>query len=402
VTKYNWSHIIEIVAELLPQATDYSDLADAVNARVQIPRTTLRDGLARELGLEERSLESVKAALLPEDKRLSNLATALLGCLRKERDTAFSLVELCERFDRAPTSVEAAASELRDNDYYVEVSDDRHILMPNVIPKTGGVLPVEVWTIPTRIHRHGLVSDTHIANRHSRLDVLNTLYDIFQEEGVETVLHMGNIVDGEFRYNRHELLAHGVEGQIAFLAKHYPQRDGITTKFITGECHEGWWAKDIGLDIGRRLENGLREHGRNDFVWLGHIERDLELDPNNGRSVLRLLHPGGGTAYATSYKPQKIVESWQGGEKPAAAYCGHYHKEGKFYPREVHFVLAACVCDQTSFMRKKPTPAHVGGSIVEIHLSEAGFITRFKYDFIPFYDRGFYEDWDYASMWANE
>jgi hypothetical protein len=43
-------------------------------------------------------------------------------------------------------------------------------------------------------------------------------------------------------------------------------------------------------------------------------------------------------------------------------------------------------------MRKRHLQAHVGGQIVELMQAPDGRIVRFRVEFLPFYDRGFYED----------
>jgi hypothetical protein len=107
-------------------------------------------------------------------------------------------------------------------------------------------------------------------------------------------------------------------------------------------------------------------------------------------SWLRVVHPGGGTAYALSYTMQKLVESYQGGEKPTIILAGHYHKLDYSFPREVHAIQMGTTCDQTLFMRKKKIQAMVGGGIVEARRAKDGAINRVKVEFITFYDKSFY------------
>jgi predicted phosphodiesterase len=402
VEVYDWPAIIEICKELVGTVGTFRALRGAVVGRIgrDIPEGTLRSGLARNLGLDSRQFTLLKETLLGDGGDLTPLAKTMLNSFRKRRGEALTIMELCEAYDRGPKSIVAALEELEEQDYHIQITDDTHVLMPETVAPTRGVIPLELWTKPAEIHRYGVVADTHLCNRNERLDALNALYDIYQEEGIEIVLHAGNLIDGEFRYNRHELLAHGVEGQIVYAAYNYPERDGITTKFISAACHEGWWAKDIGLDIGRRMENGLREHGRTDFEWLGHIERDLSLHDDNPQAILRIFHPGGGMAYATSYPLQKHVETWHGGEKPSICIFGHYHKHGLFYPREVWSLIPGCVCDQTSFMRIKKLGAEVGGCILEIHMTAMGGVGRVKYEFFPFYNQDYYKRWDYQAIFG--
>ena len=98
------------------------------------------------------------------------------------------------------------------------------------------------------------------------------------------------------------------------------------------------------------------------------------------------MHPSGGCAYAVSYKSQKIIESYSGGQKPRAVFIGHFHK-AEVLPmwRNVRAIQAGCFCSQTPFMIKKPTPAHVGGWIIEDKICKKG-TGRFKSEFISFYE----------------
>jgi hypothetical protein len=274
----------------------------------------------------------------------------------------------------------------------------------------------------------GILGDNQLGNRKSRLDVANTAYDHFEAEGIEAVYHTGNMIDGfHARFNAHELLPEagiGIESQTAYAARYYPQRKGIKTYFITGECHEGWWVKKDGINVGRTMENRFRlplacealdrvgkpacehasrtdcpKHGRSDLIFVGHEEADVELRAPHLKKgvrapVARLLHPGGGTAYALSYKTQKIAESLQGGEKPQIQFVGHFHKFDYNYHREIHNVMTGCLCDQTIFMRKLHIPAHVGYLIAELYIGRDGILEKFKLEWVPWYDKGFYQTFE--------
>lgn len=106
----------------------------------------------------------------------------------------------------------------------------------------------------------------------------------------------------------------------------------------------------------------------------------------------------GGSAYAQSYRAQKIVESYQGGEKPHVLIIGHYHKLGCFYPRGVVCLLAGCVQDQTRFMRSRAIEAHVGFSVLRFRQDKKGGISGFTPHIFPFYDREYHLD---AGEWET-
>jgi hypothetical protein len=101
--------------------------------------------------------------------------------------------------------------------------------------------------------------------------------------------------------------------------------------------------------------------------------------------VLELHHPGVGTAYALSYKVQKMIEAMSGGEKPNLLAVGHYHKQEYLFYRNVHAIQTGCLQAQTPFLRGKGISVAVGGWIVELRLNCDGGIERIIPEFFPFY-----------------
>lgn len=251
--------------------------------------------------------------------------------------------------------------------------------------------PLELTRLLGKEYSFGLVSDTHLCNKYERLDVLEAAYDEFSRRKIKDVFHAGNIIDGESKFNKYEIKKHGVHDQSQYVADKYPQRSGITTYFITGECHEGWWQKDSGIRIGYYIQKVCEDNGRNDIIHIGDVERDIVLKQKMGNTRIRIMHPGGGSAYALSYAGQKMVESFQGGEKPHVLILGHYHKFDMNYAREVTTILAGCCEDQTTFMRKKKLAAHVGFIVVTIGCRIDGTVGRCSMTWYPFYDRAYHQ-----------
>lgn len=254
---------------------------------------------------------------------------------------------------------------------------------------------------PENTFKFGFMGDTHLGSKYERLDVLNDLYDIFELEEVDRVFHAGNWIDGECRLNQHDLHVHGIDGQCDYLAKVYPKKDFITYA-VTGDDHEGWWAARLGIDIGFHMETIMKEAGRMDWINTGYMESFIPLKNfNSGKqSQLLLMHPGGGSAYATSYRPQKIVESLQGGEKPGVLLIGHYHKLSFNLIRGVATIQSGCCQDQSVFMRKKGIDAHVGGGICTLKQDPAtGSIYSCKVEFLQYFNKGYYNNrWGYRGL----
>jgi predicted phosphodiesterase len=244
------------------------------------------------------------------------------------------------------------------------------------------------WTVM------GFVADTHLCSKHCRLDVLNSLYDIFKAEGVKDVYHGGNWIEGESRMNRYDISVFGMDNQLDFMIDNYPSRDGIITHYVAGDDHEGWYQQRESIHIGAYLEMRAKKSGRNDLHYLGYLEADVALKaPGTWAAVpMKIMHGGGGATYAYSYVLQKVVEAFQGGEKPSILCVGHHHKFDYNYTREVHAFMPGCTEDQSIFMRKRKIAAHVGGCIAWVQQDKRdGHITRFRIEWIPFYDKAFYE-----------
>lgn len=317
---------------------------------------------------------------------------------KKHHLTLKELAQLCEQPEDV---VMAEVIRLKQAGY--NIIDDVHgfLLSPELRQSSPQVLNITEQS--TNHYRFGAVGDNHLASKYERLDVLNALYDRFSEEGITDVFNTGNWIDGEARFNKHDLKCIGLDNQIQYFLSNYPQREGITTHVITGDDHEGWYTQREGVDVGKYMQllatDPERGMLRPDLKYIGHMEQDIILKAQNGETVLRVLHPGGGSAYALSYSVQKIVESYQGGEKPHILLVGHYHKAEYSYVRGVHVVQTGCTQDQTPFMRKKKLAAHLGGWIIDFSTDDNGAVTRFKQEFFPFYDNAYYQK-KWAYKWG--
>jgi hypothetical protein len=243
-------------------------------------------------------------------------------------------------------------------------------------------------------YRMGLISDNHYGSRFCRTEVNDDLYDWFAAQQVDRVYNAGNYIEGEAPFNRFELTHVGMEQQVRHFCERYPNRPGITTYFIAGDDHEGWYQQKTGINIGTYTENMAREgFGRLDLRYIGYVEAFIALrHAKTGASAQMLIqHPGGGTAYAISYQAQKAVESLAGGEKPAVYAFGHWHKMFALLIRNVICIGAGCTKDLDAFGRKKRLAYHIGGTILELWQNpETGAIERWRVEQKQYFDRGYY------------
>jgi hypothetical protein len=204
------------------------------------------------------------------------------------------------------------------------------------------------------------------------------------------VFHAGNWIEGEASFNRYTLDVHGSEAQLALMVARYPQIAGLVTYAVAGDDHEGWICQREGVDIGRAAESAMRTAGRTDWVNLGYMEAFVPLQHAvTGRtSMLHVTHPGGGSAYATSYAVQKLAEAYEGGEKPAVCIVGHYHKMELLNSRNVWFIQAGCTKDADPWSRKKRLENAIGGGICDLEQDgETGAIVGCGVRFFRYFNR---------------
>jgi len=267
------------------------------------------------------------------------------------------------------------------------------IIKPIELPKPEfGHLPLKV-TNGEHWLTYGLVGDTHLCCKEERLAELHNFYDLLESEGITTVFHAGNIVDGYVpRINGDSVFSTSIDGQCQYVIDNYPARKGITTYFITGDDHEGWWQKE-GFNFGAYLTYLAKDQGRSDLVYIGHVEADVEIKgPKGASTIIKVQHPGGGSAYARSYTGQKQVEAFEGGEKPAVLVQGHYHVSNHMNDRNVHVISLPGWEDQTIFARKKRLRMEIGGAILSFKRNSIdGAITRCRVEFVRYFTRGYYK-----------
>ena len=317
------------------------------------------------------------------------LRTALL---REE----LSLDEIMARWEVSKTRANTAIRAIRREGANLIDTAGRLTISRDMIPPDPSTNALKLISSADGVHRFGLVADSHYGSKYAREELVEQLYDWFEAEGITNVFHCGNWIDGERRFNKFDLLpeAHGMDAQLDLMVERYPVRESITTYYVAGDDHEGWYAQDFGVEIGEALQRKAREVGRKDLRYLGYKEAFVLLEHRKTKKHTRLLvdHPGGGSAYALSYAAQKRVEAAQGGEKPGIWCFGHWHKHGYFVVRNVHCILVPCTKDLDPFGRKKGLEYTLGGVIVEVKQDRGGAVEQLNPQFKLFFDRGYYNN----------
>ena len=217
-----------------------------------------------------------------------------------------------------------------------------------------------------------VISDTHLGTKEQQLTLINEVYKEAHRRGIKTVLHIGDVLDGDYTQVRKEqtyqLFLRGFDEQVGYVIDMYPHIDGITTYFIQGS-HDETHLKNGGATAGAWIDRC-----RDDMIYLGQDKATFKI--NNLRILMD--HPGGGNAKSYSYKPQQAIEGLNPGEKPNILLQGHYHKSYYMFYRNVHSLLVPCIVNQSQFMKKMNLQNIVGAYFLKIYSDEKGNIHYFE------------------------
>jgi predicted phosphodiesterase len=227
--------------------------------------------------------------------------------------------------------------------------------------------------------RIGVFGDTHIGSKFYDAELMKHAASVFNRPDIDFVVHVGDITEGHYESRRagsvFELTEVGGDAQVARAVKELSQiKKPIYA--ITGNHEHNTFFKLCGFDVGNQIADKLPN-----FKYLGNMQATISLPYGK---KLELLHPGGGSSYALSYRPQKIVESLEGGSKPDILLIGHYHKAMSMYYRNVHVVQTGTLQSQSSFMREHGLAAHKGFYVLDIEVGKNG-VKKFSPEFFPAY-----------------
>jgi len=234
-------------------------------------------------------------------------------------------------------------------------------------------------TISSKCFAFGYFSDPHIGHKMFQPKLFEYMVKFLKGQKPDFILNSGDHLEGMSGRPGHvyEMNRIGFAQQFAYAKQLYGELDQFDQFGIDGN-HDQWFFKknDNGVIVGEELEKGVKN-----YHHLGQDEGDLVV--NNIK--IKLFHGGDGTAYAISYKLQKLIESLSGGMKPHIVLSGHYHKALYMFLRGVHGFECGTLCGQTSWMRGKKIAAHMGFGFVRVYFNRRG-VERLIHEFVPWYE----------------
>ncbi|MDD4138435.1 MAG: metallophosphoesterase family protein [Methanoregula sp.] len=295
--------------------------------------------------------------------------------------------KIAARVGKTENEVKDFLKSEKSNQSAAKNKPEKFMVFENLAP----AIHIQEWS-GNRVLSFGLISDTHINSKYTQLTYLQKFYEICSRRGVKDIYHVGDIDEGEQMRTGHqyECYTQGADDHISEIVANCPCFNGIATHFITGN-HDSSIYKRCGVDIGEIIAMK-----RKDMKYLGRDCARIEITPN---CILELRHPWDGTAYALSYKPQKMIDGMEADSKPNILAIGHYHKLEYLFYRNVHCFQAGCFQTQTPFTRGKGISVHLGGWIITVEVDKRGYIQRIVPEMIPFYKgiNSDYKNWNQSS-----
>jgi len=270
------------------------------------------------------------------------------------RNELMGLLELCQIYDKDIKIINKNGNEI----FYKQLSKQ---ITKSIKPSKEDLIHTELC----------VVSDTHFGNIHQQLHFLNEIYEEAYKRGITTILHCGDLVDGNYT-NRPEQprqqFLHGFDEQIGYVVNMYPQINGITTNFILGSHDETHYKND------QATAGFWIPQCRKDMIYLGQDTASININ----KIKITLDHPGGGSSNSVSYQLQKRIELLEVGNKPKILLTGHYHKSYVFVYRNVRGILVGSCCDTTQFQHKKGLSNAIGAYFLDIYSDKNGNIIYFE------------------------
>jgi len=260
------------------------------------------------------------------------------GCLSGNKD-----------MDVSDDYIKLMSNSISVPDEIFEMSDEQFDLFQRGLKTT---CVVSEWMSGTAYTLRGKTKELE------RLQVLYITHgwraNIYHGNGEGGMLHVWKGLSTRFDANLHKFSTKNTKGSRVWclqvpMTNFMVRRNGFC--YFSGNCAWLNTKSGVGIDIGEYIEGKATN-----MTCLGQHEGIITV---NGARIM-LFHGEDGSSYARSYRIQKIIEMFSGGEKPEILITGHDHKQIQMFDRNVHAFGAGCIERQSSFMRGKKMAAHCG------------------------------------------
>lgn len=333
-------------------------------------------GQYRLVANEQFATQRDQAISRRDDKRVNRfeLKDRLLKHLVKDRSMTYLIDKLkADRMDILGT-----VQELQIKGYQVtgfERDGEEYFKLDKKVPNEKNTVQ---HFQGVREFKVGLLSDSHLGSKYQQLQHLHQFYEYAVGEGVTDFYHVGDISDGFYQHRPgavYEVFKHGFTDQLNYVSEVYPQYDGVTTYFITGN-HDATHFYNGGANLGAMLE--LK---RDDLVYLGHNFAKVWL---SDKVDMNLIHPTDGSSYSVSLKAQQRIDKASGAQKSKILLIGHYHKMDVVYHKQTWAITMPSFFGQSGFMEGRNLESIIGGIILNVKLDAYGELLSIRPEMVMY------------------
>lgn len=302
--------------------------------------------------------------------------------VRDEKDRMFSSIkngasvsETAKKLKMSELKLGGLIEELRLKGYEIDINNDNKYIIKKRQQKNSKELKPDMDKL-TKISETW-ISDTHLCNEAQQLNLINQIYKETEARGINTVLHFGDVLDGDYsdcrKEHRYALFRLGASRQLDYLENYYPKVEGIDTYFIIG-THDQTHEKNGGMFVGPAIEEK-----RSDMHFMGET-KSIFNPVENAKTNIEMYHPGGGCASSLSYRMQKYIDKMEPGTKPNALGAGHFHQSHMLSYRNVIALLIPCLTDKTDFAIRQGLENTMGAYFINMYVNQQGEIEMFEFE----------------------
>lgn len=294
------------------------------------------------------------------------------------RTKSMSVHELSEALDRSESSISHILAKMEDKGYNiaqdsfdVQITSSRSVRPPDEIPA-----PI-AHSMELKL---AFPSDWHFGSKMAQITHFLRFIAHARESGVKDFFVPGDIFHGTRMYRGQELDLYAKtpdaqEEALSYVFKPEPDEHW----YILGGNHDWSLVKNCGTD---KVWHFCQKWPN--VYFLGYDKADI---PVTDQFSVRLLHPGGGPAYAASYRAQKSLEAlayeelsaFAAGEKDPCVRVlavGHLHFEFNMMRGHCVAFQAGCFEAQTAYEAQKNLIPNIGAYILTLRLSDSGNIVN--------------------------
>lgn len=297
-----------------------------------------------------------------------------------------SIVELADYLGKSPKQVKALIAYAERNGYSVaQMPEGGEIYSKSAAQSPwGSYMAVEIRPIKGMV-KFLAIADTHFGSIRETIPELKDCIKYAIGEGCQFGVLAGDFIDGVrvYRGQQNESIKYNIDWQRDYFISEFPKHKDFRWILVSGN-HDLRTYEDVGHDPGEAVASK-----REDFTYLGMYNGRIKIKnivSGTPPIEVELHHHDKAGAYAISYHLQKMIESYEGGDKPQITIVGHTHQtiHMPLY-RNVHGFLAGCFQGQTLFLKRKHVTPRIGGWIITVKYDTRNWIKTVSGEFVEYY-----------------